>query len=95
MAELEGQLAIAQYALDAMHETKMTAEAGELQATDDHQKSQGRGGWMPKMASAMTLWYLHGSRDLNSLFNSWYNHNGLLAEMVDNGIYSGKIKHAP
>ena len=95
MEELEGQLALACSALDAMHETKMTAEAGELQATDDHQKSQGRGGWMPKMASAMTLWYLHRSRDLNNLFNSWYNHNKLLAEMVDRGIYSGKIKHAP
>ena len=97
MEELEAQLAIAQDALDTIHETQTRAEADELvhQATDDQHKQQSRGGWMPKMASAMTLWYLHRSRDLNSLFNSWYNHNKLLAEMVDKGIYSGKIKHAP
>ena len=97
MEELEAQLAIAQDALDTIHETQTRAEADELvhQATDDQHKQQSRGGWMPKMASAMTLWYLHRSKDMNRLFNSWYKQNQTLADMVDKGMESGKVKHLP
>ena len=41
---------------------------------------------MPKIISAMILWYLNKTHELGALFDSWYHDNEDLAQLVDKGI---------
>ena len=77
--DLEAQAAVGQDALQTFSDAQSSSHAAK-------DKGPGRGGWMPKIISAMTLWYLNKTHELGALFDSWYHDNEDLAQLVDKGI---------
>ena len=55
-----------------------------------HQKAKV---WMPRMASAMAMWYSNQTGELGKMFDSWYATHGMLRKMVDKGMRTGKVMH--
>ena len=70
----------------------------ELRATHatrkEHNKTVGQhGGYLPKVASILALWYGKRWRELSKLSDYYCNSSAILRQLTDSAMSTGNIKH--
>ena len=85
---LENETIIADLKLaeDALHATHATRK--------EHNMTMGQhGGYLPKVASILALWYGKRWRELSKLSDYYYNSSAILRQLTDSSMSTGNIKH--
>ena len=61
---------------------------------EEHNKTVGQhGGYLPKVASILALWYGKRWRELSKLSDDYCNSSAILRQLTDSSISTGNIKH--
>ena len=60
----------------------------------EHNKTMGQhGGYLPKVASILALWYGKRWRELSKLSDYYYNSSAILRQLTDSAMSTSNIKH--